>query len=592
MTIMNKYFLTAVSAALLSAGAVSAAEVTVNPPAGNIPAAGGAPTGAYGASRVEAKLNIDIKDGIKNVHFIRDNSDPFVVTKAYEVKNANPFVLAGVLKSIVSGSLVNSPVTVESVMYRDGVGVLLISAEEYRFKDIGNGMSMDALVAAFDKKDLPNVSGTVDMAYFPKYNPASVLLRMLEESGIGFTSGAATDKKRTIDGTTITSNGETLTYAVTDDNMNVLVMTASGFDMTDAMNFLKEADTPTGEIHLNYKLIEVYAENDQKLGLDFQAWKNNDGIDLFSAGGKYGTNWNGGLTPNNGYRFSEFYNFNPKWNTKYLDFLTVSGKAKVVSSGSLLVANGGIANLTVTDGLFSIVNKDIKKEVVTDAATVTTTTTGVTERVSITKAVEAAVEYLPWTLSDVLPSDSADRYYASRLKEIPAEALDHNIREGKTQDVEPVDGNLFQLSVAGGVHGKSSNLAIALASTSVIGWDGQGKARLTRSFYNTQIQISNEKKEFVIGGLSKSSVVRSVSGVPLLKDLPVIGWIFSTETDTVKKSQFVLIATAELVTPKSALANEVKADLGNVKTKVEKAVECPAGTLGFQQLLIDTDEIK
>ena len=591
MTIMNKFFLTAFSAAILSAGALSAAEVTVNPPAGNIPAAGGTPTGAYGASRVEAKLNIDIKDGVKKVHFIRDNSDPFVVTKAYVVKNANPFVLAGVLKSIVAGSLVNSPVVVESIMYNDGVGVLLISAEEYRFKDIGNGMSMDALVAAFDKKDLPNVSGTVDRAYFPKYNPASTLLRMMEESGIGFTAGAPTNKRRTIDGTTITSNVESLTYALTDDNMNVIVMTAPGFDMTDALNFLKETDTPTGEIRLNYKLIEVYAENDQKLGLDFQAWKNNDGIDLFSAGGKYGTNWNGGLTPNNGYRFSEFYNFNPKWNTKYLDFLTVCGKAKIVSSGSLVVANGGIANLTVTDGLFSIVNKDIKKEVVTEAATVTTNSfdEGMS---STTKVIEAAVEYIPWTLSDVLPSDSADRYYASRLKEIPEEALDHNIREGKTQDVEPVDGNLFQLSVAGGVHGKASNLAVALASTSLIGWDGQGKARLTKSFYNTQIQISNEKKEFVIGGLSKSSVVRSVSGVPLLKDLPVIGWIFSTETDTVKKSQFVLIATAELVTPKSALANGVKADLGNVKTKVEKAVECPAGTLGFQQLLIDTDEIK
>lgn len=591
MIIMNKYFLTAASAAILSFGVVSAVDVNVNPAAGNIPAAGGAPTGAYGASHVDARLNIEIKDGVKNVHFIRDNSDPFVVTKAYEVKNANPFVLAGVLKTAVAGSLVNSPVIIESVMYNDGVGILLISAEEYRFKDIGNGMSMDALIAAFDKKDLPNTSGTTDMAYFPKYNPASVLLSMLVNSGIGFTSGADTDKSRTIDGTTITSNGETLSYALTDDKMNAIVMTASGFDMTDALKFLKEADTPAGEIHLNYKLVEVYAENDQKLGLDFQAWKNNDGVDLFSAGGKYGTNWNGGLTPNNGYTFTEFYNFNPKWNTKYLDFLTVCGKAKIVSEGSLLVANGGIANLTVTDGLFSVVSKDYKKEIVTEESTVQTMSfeDGMT---TTTKTIPAAVERIAWTLSDILPSDSADRYYASRLKEIPEEALDHNIREGRSQDIEPEGGSLFQFSVAGDVHNKSSNLAIALASTSLIGWDGQGKARLTRSAYNTQIQISSEKKEFVIGGLTKTSVVRSVAGLPFLKDIPVLGWIFSTETDTVKKSQFVLIATAELVTPSSDLKPEVKSDLDGVKSKVEDAADCPAGTLGFQQLLIDTAEIK
>ncbi|MBO7252431.1 MAG: hypothetical protein J6V25_07380, partial [Oscillospiraceae bacterium] len=165
---MNKYFLTALSAALLSSGAVSAQDLTLNPPKGSIPALGGNPTGAYGASRVETKLNVQIKEGTKAVHFIRDNNDPWVVTKAYVIKNADPFILRGVLKSIVTGSLKESPVAIESIKYVDGTGVLLVSAEEYRFKNAGKGMSMDALVAALDKKNLPNSSGTIDMAYFPK----------------------------------------------------------------------------------------------------------------------------------------------------------------------------------------------------------------------------------------------------------------------------------------------------------------------------------------------------------------------------------------------------------------------------------------
>ena len=82
---MNKTIFALLSVAVLSAApafAQKARTVTVNPPAGGLPALGNNPTGAYGASKVEAKLNVDIKDGVDKVHFIRDNNDPFVVTKA------------------------------------------------------------------------------------------------------------------------------------------------------------------------------------------------------------------------------------------------------------------------------------------------------------------------------------------------------------------------------------------------------------------------------------------------------------------------------------------------------------------------------
>ena len=357
---MYKHFWAAFSSTLLAAGALAADPIAVDPvtvktvpPAGKIRPLGGAPAGAYGATHVEAQLNVDIKEGTKAVHFIRDNNDPYIVTKAYLVKNADPFILRGVLKTIVSASIPGSPVAVESVMYQDGKGVILVSAEEYRFKDAGNGMTMDALVSALDKKGLPNSSGTVDMAYFPKYNSAATLLEMMQTSGIGFTGAIPTAKAATYDENGLHINKDMLTYALVDEPMNAIVMTAPGYDVAEALRFLKAIDTPAGEIHLTYKLVEIYAENDQKMGLDFQSWKNNDGIDLFSVGGKYGQNsWNGVLLPNNAYQFAEYYNFNPKWNTKYIDFLTTCGKAQVVSIGRLQVADGGAAEVTVTDDFF------------------------------------------------------------------------------------------------------------------------------------------------------------------------------------------------------------------------------------------------
>ena len=565
---MNKYFLTALSAALLSSGAVSARSLTLNPPKGSIPALGGNPTGAYGASRVETKLNVQIKEGTKAVHFIRDNNDPWVVTKAYVVKNADPFILRGVLKSIVTGSLKESPVAIESIKYVDGTGVLLVSAEEYRFKNAGKGMSMDALVAALDKKNLPNSSGTIDMAYFPKYNSAVDLLAMMQKSGIGFTGSIAG-----VNAITHNKHGlhlNAVSFAGVDKKMNAIIMTAPGFDMQEALNFLKEVDTPADEIHVTYKLVEIYAENDQKIGLDFQAWKNNDGIDLFSVGGKFSRNfWGGNLVPNAGYRNVDFFNFNPKWNTKYIDFLTTNGKAKVVSTGTLLVSDGATVKLTLNDGIFSVISEKISVDDVTVAGG------------KRSKQIE-----------DNMPSSAAGKRYAANLAKAVAEALAQEMAQGYTQSAKAdARGTTFTLKVSGDVHPSASNLDFTLKSTSLIGWDSKGDARLATSKTKTHVQLFNNKRDFVIGGVTKSSVVRSVSGIPLLKDLPVLGWLFSTETDMVKKSQYVLVASAEVVDVDSTLKKVTKDAVVKIGKGVEKAVKSPViNPLGFQQLILDTDK--
>ena len=43
---------------------------------------------------------------------------------------------------------------------------------------------------------------------------------------------------------------------------------------------LKQYDVPNPEILIKFTVYEIYAENDAKIGADFQAWKNNDGMNL------------------------------------------------------------------------------------------------------------------------------------------------------------------------------------------------------------------------------------------------------------------------------------------------------------------------
>ena len=39
------------------------------------------PTDGYGSSTVQTQIRVDLKDGEDAVHFIRGNTDPFIVTK-------------------------------------------------------------------------------------------------------------------------------------------------------------------------------------------------------------------------------------------------------------------------------------------------------------------------------------------------------------------------------------------------------------------------------------------------------------------------------------------------------------------------------
>ena len=48
------------------------------------------PTGSYAPSNVQAQLKINVADKTKVINVVRDNSDPFVITKAYMLKNADP----------------------------------------------------------------------------------------------------------------------------------------------------------------------------------------------------------------------------------------------------------------------------------------------------------------------------------------------------------------------------------------------------------------------------------------------------------------------------------------------------------------------
>lgn len=538
----NKIFL--LSVALFSASVLTAAE-TINLVPEQIPgkpkADFNAPSSGYGSSSVQAQLRLEVKDGTKAIHFIRDNNDPYVITKAYELKHADPYGLRWYLNAIINAKRVdqNRP-SVAALKFNNGRKLLIVSAEAYRFEDDGYGESIDKLVERLDQPGLTASSGRPKFIYFPKINSAATLKKMVSEVG-----ASAIDVEF--------DNG--VDKLIVDGGLNALFVAAPFWSWKHISNMLAQYDRPIPEIRFRYKVVEIFAENDDKLGLDFQSWKNNDGADFFSVGGRFRNNWAstfGAGVNNSGSSKTEFFNFNPKWNSKYIDFLTSRGKARVLTSGVLNAKNRTTTSINVGSGLFY---DDVSQKIE------------------------------PGNTGS-LPEPFAGK------PDVP-EAGKLEIQKGQQQITKVAEGFRFSLDlVEPVVTASSTTLRLHAESVSLIGWDSKGEPRLNKSEIETEVQIGNSGKNFVIGGLKKFDVVRGVAGLPLLKDLPLLGWLFSTESESTKKSQIVILASAEYSTPFDPLPTAIQSNVGKIVEDVRSGVWNPLNNLGFEQYGIDSNTIE
>ena len=538
----NKIFLLPV--ALFPASVLTAAE-TINLVPEQIPgkpkADFNAPSAGYGSSSVQAQLRLEVKDGTKAIHFIRDNNDPYVITRTYELKHADPYGLRWYLNAIINAKRVdqNQP-SVAALKFNNGRKLLIVSAEAYRFEDDGYGESIDKLVERLDQPGLTASSGRPKFIYFPKINSAATLKKMVSEVG-----ASAIDVEF--------DNG--VDKLIVDGGLNALFVAAPFWSWKHISNMLAQYDRPIPEIRFRYKVVEIFAENDDRIGLDFQSWKNNDGADFFSAGGRFRSNWAstfGAGVNNSGSSKTEFFNFNPKWNSKYIDFLTSRGKARVLTSGVLNAKNRTTTSINVGSGLFY---DDVSQKIE------------------------------PGNTGS-LPEPFAGK------PDVP-EAGKLEIQKGQQQITKVAEGFRFSLDlVEPVVTASSTTLRLHAESVSLIGWDSKGEPRLNKSEIETEVQIGNSGKNFVIGGLKKFDVVRGVAGLPLLKDLPLLGWLFSTESESTKKSQIVILASAEYSTPFDPLPTAIQSNVGKIVEDVRSGVRNPLNNLGFEQYGIDSNTIE
>ncbi|MBQ7207090.1 MAG: hypothetical protein IJS01_04765 [Lentisphaeria bacterium] len=507
-------------------------------------------TGGYDATRIEAKLLVNVKDDTHTVHFIRDNNDPRVVTKTYVLKNVDAYQFRDYIRQIVQskrvgnsslqqqypGNTATAPYTatqsqpvlasaaaqpgynpavqlgsntaVECLKYVDGTGLLLVSAEEYRFKDSGNGIGIDTLVSTLDDPALGDLNYGYQMfLYMPKFVPARNLKPLIENSGMNVND--------------VSELWQGMDIVAYDSGLNWLAFDVANYSCDNIAAMLKKFDVPIPQIKLRIKVYELTSENDDRIGLDFQNWKNNEGADFFSVGGRYRNNWSatysaGALMPDRtfGSERTSFFNFNPKWNTRYIDFLESRGKAKVIHTGEITIRNSGAGSFARTTQLIYTDNS----------------------------------QNFPGVSDPAKGAPDLGIAAYKLLRDLAGNILSNDLgsAKGKQQTTTVSTATFgFQMTVNSVTVGtKETQFDVTLSNTSLLGFQSNGKPRISAgNTVNQIVSLPAGKDCFIIGGLVKHNVVTSTTGIPYLVDIPFIGpYLFGTTSKSVKQSQLLVAA--------------------------------------------------
>jgi len=127
------------------------------------------------------------------------------------------------------------------------------------------------------------------------------------------------------------------------------------WDSHSGADYAKEAlkaglDVPTQQVVVEVKIYEINSTNDGRLGLDYEAWKNGPGRELFGIGasGTYYRHYNPDFrNTRTGYQSS----FLLDYPSEFFDFLVEKGRAKLMTRTELAAMNNTQASVFAGDAI-------------------------------------------------------------------------------------------------------------------------------------------------------------------------------------------------------------------------------------------------
>ena len=136
------------------------------------------------------------------------------------------------------------------------------------------------------------------------------------------------------------------------------------------------------------------------------------------------------------------------------------------------------------------------------------------------------------------------------------ESADLAIGKGEQQVTTAFAGFGFTMTVNNAsVNLDETRFSVTLSNSSLIGFESNGKPRISNGNTVTQeVSLPHGKDRFVIGGLRKQEQVKSRTGIPWLMEVPYLGYLFSTESTSIRNAELIVVGECVWDSPKGSPA--------------------------------------
>ncbi len=340
----------------------------------------------------------------------------------------------------------------------------------------------------------------------------------------------------------IAGDGDGVTTAI-DTTANSIFKRMEPYRASEWMRSAGLMDFLPPQLVLEAQVYEVELGEDLKLGLDYVAWKNGPGRNLFDF-----TAWGFGSDQDAEHVTSIFDPFTTAHQTfagtkdfdtrgrgyytaldyvlssEFIDFLVHKGRARLVTTGKLNVKHGTVGTLTVSDEVLHFkVTPDSK---------------------------------------DLL--DSSNKVVSNLDDQLAKRILDH-----------PADLTVgFSLSVNPFIGLETTELVYSMSLNDIVGLTPAGTPIVRTNSESGSVQL-RDGTPICVAGLRRSEDVKSTAKMPILGSIPVLGYLFGGEQSANHQTELVVVLTPQVV-----LYNDVQKELAReedkeVRAQVLKQVKLP-----------------
>jgi hypothetical protein len=384
---------------------------------------------------------------------------------------------------------------------------------------------------------------------------------------------------------------------------------------------VKEIEIPPSQILLDVAVYELDTQNDLALGLDWESWKNGPGRNLFEvAAWNFGGDKAGapaGL-PIRAADWGCFRSYDFDLTTAYIDFLQVKGRARLVTKSTIATKSGSLGELSAVDQVVGFRSdsgtetKDLKDfapfrlsdvyEFYHDGGEINPS---LEELVKLNGAdvigkmralLTDVMKLDPATIaivSDALGEKNNDGHITRQELEETLVPLAITLKVFRDRTLRYVNsGQAGVLMTVFPVVGlESAEVAMALDVSDVNGYTPSGTPIIEHRYVSSQVELK-DGQPFILGGLKRNTVVKTRSGVPVLSDIPVLGYAFGREVTTKREKEMVVMITPRfklcpLSEPNPPKELQTVANLAKTKgaDAAAKLLEVPKDAYGFDQWL-------